>query len=225
MLMSERSVTHNWPAAAYTLPILLLSTLYNMPKFFELEVLTIPAKHLNLTEPGFEYVHLIHPTSLRLDSLYISAYLVWANFFINGAIPFLVLILLNGWVVAELRRQNSRLATAWLSNYRAKELKLSQVSLVITVIFVLCHSVKWVPNVWELRQVGSEASRQGGEWPEWLQVTTHFSHLLTTLNGSTSVYIYLVKHRKDLRGTSFSWLIRRSRRQRVAADQIQTTAV
>lgn len=141
---------------------------------------------------------------------------------------FAVLILLNGWVVAELRRQNSRLATAWLSNYRAKELKLSQVakrntpgtdlllqvSLVITVIFVLCHSVKWVPNVWELRQVGSEASRQGGEWPEWLQVTTHFSHLLTTLNGSTSVYIYLVKHRKDLRGTSFSWLIRYTTPQR-----------
>ena len=73
---------------------------------------------------------------------------------------------------------------------------------------MVCHSVKWVPNVWELRQVGGEASLQGGEWPEWLQVTTHFSHLLTTLNGSTSVYIYLVKHRKDLRGTSFSWLIR-----------------
>lgn len=46
MLMSERSVTHNWPAAAYTLPILLLSTLYNMPKFFELEVLTIPGRSI-----------------------------------------------------------------------------------------------------------------------------------------------------------------------------------
>ena len=33
-----------------------------------------------------------------------------------------------------------------------KEVRLAHVSLVIVAVFISCHSVKWIPNMWELRQ-------------------------------------------------------------------------
>ena len=33
-----------------------------------------------------------------------------------------------------------------------KDVRLAYVSLVIVAVFISCHSVKWVPNMWELRQ-------------------------------------------------------------------------
>ena len=33
------------------------------------------------------------------------------------------------------------------------------------------------------------------EWPVWIEYLTSLSHLLLTLNGSTTVFIYLLKHR------------------------------
>ena len=32
-----------------------------------------------------------------------------------------------------------------------KEVRLAHVSLVIVVVFISCHSVKWIPNIYELR--------------------------------------------------------------------------
>jgi hypothetical protein len=29
-----------------------------------------------------------------------------------------------------------------------------QVSLVIVIVFILCHSIRWIPNIWELKQAG-----------------------------------------------------------------------
>jgi hypothetical protein len=28
------------------------------------------------------------------------------------------------------------------------------VSLVIVIVFILCHSLRWIPNIWELKQAG-----------------------------------------------------------------------
>ena len=32
-----------------------------------------------------------------------------------------------------------------------KEVRLAHVSLVIVLVFISCHSVKWIPNIYELR--------------------------------------------------------------------------
>ena len=34
-----------------------------------------------------------------------------------------------------------------------KEIVLAQVSLVMVLMFILCHSIKWIPNIYELLQV------------------------------------------------------------------------
>ena len=78
-------------------------------------------------------------------------------------------------------------------------------------MFILSHSIKWVPNIWELKQVGLSEYEEV-KWPRWIgrhntskinskvqllfvDVLTYFSHLLTAVNCSANVFIYLVKHR------------------------------
>jgi hypothetical protein len=34
------------------------------------------------------------------------------------------------------------------------------VSLVIVVIFILCHSLRWIPNLWELKHAGLKKVNQ-----------------------------------------------------------------
>merc|ERR1719458_1212414 len=81
-----------------------------------------------------------------------------------------------------------------LYTQRQKEVKLAQVSLLLAIMMLSCHSLKWVPNIWELRQKG-----EGGDvdWPFWVQQVTHLSHLFTTLSGSSNVFIYFLKHRYE----------------------------
>ena len=89
-----------------------------------------------------------------------------------------------------------------------KDVRLAYVSLVIVVVFISCHSVKWVPNMWELRQAEMDKVRSfhGSPFPPiwyFLQLDTEFpafvervselSHLLTVFNSSANLYIYLMK--------------------------------
>jgi hypothetical protein len=36
---------------------------------------------------------------------------------------------------------------------RKKNIILSKVSLAIVFVFIVCHSIKWIPNIYELLQV------------------------------------------------------------------------
>ena len=48
-----------------------------------------------------------------------------------------------------------------------KELKQSQIGLVIVAVFIFCHSLKWIPNIYELIQTGKEESDR--VWPVWIR--------------------------------------------------------
>ena len=41
-----------------------------------------------------------------------------------------------------------------------REVRNTQVSLVIAAVFLVSHSVRWVPNIWELRQAGNGVVRK-----------------------------------------------------------------
>ena len=75
-------------------------------------------------------------------------------------------------------------------------------------MFITCHSVRWIPNLYELQQkeVGTVSGRVWSQsrqrvylqedlsWPPWIQHTTHLSNLLLVVSTATSFYIYLLKH-------------------------------
>ena len=78
-----------------------------------------------------------------------------------------------------------------LSSSKKNEIALAKVSLAIVLIFILCHSVRWIPNVYELVRI---VRGQEEDWPTWIESLTHISHFLTTLNSSVNFYIYCFKH-------------------------------
>ena len=70
---------------------------------------------------------------------------------------------------------------------KPKEIKLAKVGLYIVLIFVLCHSVRWIPNFYEL-------SHSGDTQPSWVDAFMHISHFVIVLNSSVNFYIYCLTH-------------------------------
>ena len=53
------------------------------------------------------------------------------------------------------------------------------------------HSVKWIPNLWELRQ--AEAGQLEAAFPPAITRMAELSHLLISVNSAANLYIYLAK--------------------------------
>ena len=161
--------------------------------------------------------YFILPTILRVNSSYISIYAIWMNLIFMGIFPVLILIASNFRILhslvrnlktkpsseSQVQRPDSSHAVSKLGNneqYKnkttifkrnrsmtAKEVKLAKVGLYIVLIFVICHSVKWVPNFYEL-------VHQGTEEPKWVDVFMHISHFVIVFNCSVNFYIYCLTH-------------------------------
>ena len=77
---------------------------------------------------------------------------------------------------------------------KTNEIALSKVSLIISLVFILCHSIRFVPNIYEL-VVRLQARNEHVHWPEWVDCFTYLSHLLTVFNSSVNFYIYyFIRH-------------------------------
>lgn len=114
------------------------------------------------------------------------------NFAFMGLGPFLLLVTLNALTLRSL------LASDHNGHHEKKnEIALAKVSLSIVFVFILCHSVKWIPNLFELARLAWDDKR---EWPPWIESVTHISHFLMVLNSSVNFYIYCGKHKSVLTG-------------------------
>ena len=189
-------------------------------QFFELETGVNTTRHLaldNITKTEVTEFS-IEPTTMRENDYYIIIYCIWMNFIFMGLGPFVLLIVLNALTLKSLvgnvsgngsspiiatqsftysdaRRslesRPSQQANGPASASKKNEIALAKVSLMIVFIFILCHSVRWIPNVYELIRISHNDKRS---WPPWVESVTHISHFLTTLNSSVNFYVYCLKH-------------------------------
>ena len=94
----------------FIIPVICFTVLYNVSKFFELEIVHEKTLTLqngttlysdiigNMTFPAdqdYNTTHVLQPTALRLDSMYITIYILWMNLIFNILGPFIVLAVLN----------------------------------------------------------------------------------------------------------------------------------
>eukprot|EP00093_Oithona_nana_P010296 10296.XXX_11224_14252_1 [CDS] Oithona nana genome sequencing. len=110
----------------FVIPVICFSILYNISKFFELDVieektLTLPngtmlyASTLNnetldqYDEASMNVTYILQPTKLRLDSMYITIYILWMNLIFNILGPFLLLATLNHIVYKKIKEFETRL--------------------------------------------------------------------------------------------------------------------
>ena len=83
-----------------------------------------------------------------------------------------------------------------LSKIKTSELRLAKVSLIIVFVFILCHSARWIPNVYELY---SRVTTNELVWSTWVESVTNLSNFLVVLNSSVNFFIYCVTHKRLLR--------------------------
>ena len=96
------------------LPVICFTLIFNVSKFFELDVITEHSLTLrngtilyghdldNLTlEEGqpLNVTFILTPTKLRIDSMYITIYILWMNLIFNILGPFVILAVLNHMVI------------------------------------------------------------------------------------------------------------------------------
>ena len=233
------AISHRWPAKRYILFILIFSITYNVPRFFSLETVPCIGKeetsniHLNSTNAASrnftdakEVSNCIpgtsdfRPTPLRLNYYYYTLYLFWMDLLIMEALPIIVLIVLNMYVLQSFRkklknrlRANSIAANVFntsasllvdrrISDQRNQhrnktltiehiELGLAKLSLTIVFIFIFCHSFKMIPNIYELIFA---ISRDGELEESWVRSIIHFSNFLIVLCCSSNFYVYCFTH-------------------------------
>ena len=75
------------------------------------------------------------------------------------------------------------------------EIDLAKISIIIAAVFLTFHSVKWIPNIYELIQ-RIQSDMEEIPWPDWIENVTTVSHFLILLNSSVNYYIYELTHKK-----------------------------
>ena len=137
LVCKNRRSLERYHVAWIITPVILFSLAYNLPRFFELQV--YQDEYSNST-------HVI-PTAMRMHHLYVHIYIVWINLFVMGIIPYALLITLNIWIFQKL----------WTMKHERRnenEVRLSlfyaKLCFFVVAVFVLSHSIRWIPNICEL---------------------------------------------------------------------------
>ena len=173
--LESRSICTYTRSKRYVLLVLLISTLYNIPRFFEYEFQVVQVDPDNNPELTVTY---LQSTQLRLNPLYIQVYVNWLYMIFMHALPFCFLTLANimiGRTIAQARRQRKQMCS---ENQRVpNEESLSLMLMMIVIVFILCNSPAMVSNVmeWQNRNVLS---------------LTEVSNLLVVINSSATIIIY-----------------------------------
>ena len=160
---------------------------------------------INCTEEGYK------ATDLRLNSKYYSIYCFWMNLLFMGVIPYLTLVILNTRMINDQRLQLKRQKSCSgvlerntnaesLVNEccciplkpvpitKKNQMLLAKTNLGIVLTFILCHSLRWIPNIYEFTY------NQMYDTQSWIQSVEYISHLLITLSSSVIFYIYGFTH-------------------------------
>ena len=75
-----------------------------------------------------------------------------------------------------------------LAKTKKNQMLLAKTNLVIVLTFILCHSLRWIPNIYEFKY------KEMYDETSWVQSVQYISHLLITTSSSVTSYIYRFTH-------------------------------
>lgn len=121
-----------------------LSIGYNAIRFFDYDLV----EEIETDETtGTAQKRLVVVHALRANHAYLSIYSHWMYFVFIFAVPFAALFLLNGLVVAVIRKAQKCRAT--LSRQRRTEYATATMMIMVTFIFLICNSLAFAVNAME----------------------------------------------------------------------------
>jgi len=202
---------HNRKSWFYILPVLVLSIVVNVPKFFEAEIEWLNEGKWNVTvvahnssEESYhqhkieEWVPAYRATDLRKDSNYIKFYITYFRLFSTAIIPLIALVTINSRIICDLKKLKSK--TFGSQRKLWKELNMFLVLLCIVVTFICCNTPRVIVDIWEFSHVESIVHCNdlllAGEIEhpflptKWIICLTHISHFTGILNSSLNFLIY-----------------------------------
>ena len=84
------------------------------------------------------------------------------------------------------------------------ETHLTKISMAIILVFIVCHGIRWIPNIYELIQISHpDFDDANFVWPHWIQSSANISQFMIVLNSSVNFYIY---YASQLKGFS-KWIL------------------
>ena len=187
-----------------TLPILFISILFNVPRFFDLtirEYLDINGR--NLTNETILRSYFIDETPLRINQTYIFLYVNVANFLVTGLIPLSLLAYLNGQLILKrksfIERQIQRRKRSFYKRYNIVTLRNHRQQTIIlhtiVIVFLLGHALRIVLNIDEWIYTEDSIRARDLGCPNrrfWTSLATPVSHLLLQINSGANFFIYSV---------------------------------
>jgi len=197
----------------YLLPVIVVSAVLNIPKFFETIIINRPVvtgtrliynlngTNVSLTSPTeVQYQTTVQLSQLRSNPLYTKYYTFLTRLVVTGIIPITALLFFNFNIYLGLKASRARttIRPGNLNQDRRRaaktttETSLSLILLFIVAVFLCCHFPRLILNMAEFVNVGTSIDSCGGtvESSPWFQCLTGFSHLLLMLNGSVNFLIY-----------------------------------
>jgi len=194
----------------YILPIIILSTLFYIPKRLELDL---------VTTQDYTNKYSIDITELRSNSYYNLWYLNICNLLITAVVPLISLAYLNTNVYLKFKEylQRQPLAETNRNNHKQqqrikkREKDMIQQTLIlfsVVILFGLFHILRIVLNIEEFSSLQNrkDAKENGCEWLQfWTIIASPVSHVLLQLNGSINFVIYCYFN-KYFRDELISWI-------------------
>jgi len=172
--------------AGYVVPVIIFSAAFNIPKFLEMELVTIE-------KPDEETGELRNSTSftftqLRNDPDYIVYYINGGRLILTQIFPLASLIYFNINIFKGIKFTHAR-ASRNCSSYN--EMNLASVLVCIVIMFLFCHFPRLIINCYEFLMIDSLNSDCDDFMPPvWFLCLTSFMHWLLILNSSSNFIIY-----------------------------------
>lgn len=155
--------------------IMVMSILYNIPRFWEVEHTEVYSDELNKT------IYKVVASQLRVNKLYYEVYHIWLYIFVMYLIPFLILTVFNIYIWRTVRRAN--LERQVLSRKQEGEFSLAIMLLCVVIVFLMCNILALIVNIIEYFDI-------------FLSALVRVSNLLITVNSSVNFVIYCIFGRK-----------------------------
>uniref|UniRef100_T1J193 G-protein coupled receptors family 1 profile domain-containing protein n=1 Tax=Strigamia maritima TaxID=126957 RepID=T1J193_STRMM len=169
--LKAKSVCTYGRARVYIILITILSIIYNLPRFWEVQKIYITHHVTN------ETVIAAIPTDLRRNPYFVRIYLTWLYLVVMYVVPFLCLSLLNVFIWCQVQTANRERRR--LSKHQRKEISLALMLLCVVVVFFICNCLALVVNILEAFNIINDN-------------LTQMSNLLVTVNSSVNFIIYCI---------------------------------
>lgn len=155
--------------------IVIVSILYNIPKYFEISV----GENVDADYGTFYFTYA---SAFRRDKLYISIYIHWLYCIFMNLIPLSGITFFNLMIYRQVRIVNRNRVK--LTSKEQQDIKLTTMLFCVVIVFLTCQFLAVLTNVLETFYSIHD------------DVLTKLSNFFVTLNSSVNFIIYVVLVRK-----------------------------